>query len=334
MTELPEPQGENKLVPRVQQTLELLAKSWVPLIAAVYASGYAIVSIYHASLGLNEVDAKNPRIATAGLLFLVFVLIAVYSLQSCRRVISYLAADLSVLHRLIFKTFFGALFVLGFDCVAVGLIGKLFHFEDSQPHSTVFGLTTVTIFGSATVMMMLSALFVFITLFCYNTQRRPRWIHHWLTLLFCGLFLVSFGLMSFPHHGQFNSPQVAWFLAMAQLLGLGTYNAFTVEELRKRNNWLVEASIWLLPLSLYSVYIYPHVRGAFGGGEATAAEIFLTTAVGSNSAKQFPATIIDETENGFYTIESSREQTRVRFIPRSQINSIEFDKPSGFFWTW
>jgi hypothetical protein len=72
---------------------------------------------------------------------------------------------------------------------------------------------------------------------------------------------------------------------------------------------------------------YPHIRGAYGGGEPANAGIFLVAPSGSNPARQLHARIIDETDNGFYIIENGH--TEVRFILRSQINAIEFDKPSS-----
>jgi len=56
-----------------QGALEFLSKGWVLLLAAVYGSGYIVVSIYHASLGLNEVSALRPKVTAAGLLFLALV---------------------------------------------------------------------------------------------------------------------------------------------------------------------------------------------------------------------------------------------------------------------
>jgi hypothetical protein len=51
--------------------------------------------------------------------------------------------------------------------------------------------------------------------------------------------------------------------------------------------------------------------------------------VGNDPAKQFTAAIIDETDVGYYIIQSSKKN--VRYIPRSLVSSIEFNKPISFF---
>jgi hypothetical protein len=318
MPEPPVMQDESKVLPRVQQILELLSKSWVVIAALIYGSGYVVVSIYHASLGLNEVNVLNPRVAASGLLFFALLAMAIYLLRYSRSLIFRFAAGLPNLRRWVFIAVVGAFFVLNFDFIAIGLISKIFYFEGSQPFPKLFPS-----------IMLPSVLLFSVVVFCHNTDRAPKWVTHWITVLCCGLFLISFAIMSRPVHQQFGIRQAAWIVALFQVIWVSTSNALTVEELRRNQNWFQLATEWLVPLLLYCVLVYPHVRGAYGGGEATAAKMFLTTATGGGNTKQIPVRIIDETDNGFYVTEGGHKE--VRFIPRSQINSIEFDKPASLF---
>jgi hypothetical protein len=93
------------------------------------------------------------------------------------------------------------------------------------------------------------------------------------------------------------------------------------------HNWFITVTQLIVPLVLYSIAIYPHVRRPFGGGDPTSGQI-LTAAIGNDPAKQFTVTIIDETDAGFYVIQSN--QKNVRYVPRSVIISIEFNKPTGY----
>ncbi len=63
-------------------------------------------------------------------------------------------------------------------------------------------------------------------------------------------------------------------------------------------------------LLAYATLVYPRVREAFGGGNPTLAQIFLTSPIGSDPAKQFTAHIIDETDAGFYVIQSNHSTVR------------------------
>jgi hypothetical protein len=313
-----DPQARNKMVPLVQQNLELLAKSWVPIIAAIYGSGYVIVSVYHASLGLNAIDVRSPRILASGLLFFLLLSIAVYTLHYCRPIVSEMTAGLSAPRRYLANCSFAPLLVFTLDCGAIGAISRLLHFEGPQPHSKIF-----------VALISLSAAFLLIVLFCRQTQRFPRWIFHWITLLCCGLTLGVLLLISIPYDHQFGIRQGGYYLFSVQFLLVSISISLGAEALRKTENWFLLGVQGLLPLLFYCVTFYPHVRGAFGGGESTAAKIFLTTAIGSDNVKTFPAVIIDETDNGFYLIESGH--TEVRFVPRTQISSIEFARPSSLF---
>src|ERR1700722_10460384 len=64
VTEPSIPQDDSKTTPLFQQWLDLLSKGWVPPLAAVYGSGYLIVSAYHASLGLNAINLQHRNLPT------------------------------------------------------------------------------------------------------------------------------------------------------------------------------------------------------------------------------------------------------------------------------
>jgi hypothetical protein len=131
--------------------------------------------------------------------------------------------------------------------------------------------------------------------------------------------------MSYPYHRQFGLRQFAASLFLAQVYSVGISKPLATPDSRSTHNWLNTATQLLIPLLAYSTFIYPHVRGAFGGGDPTLGQIFLTTAINNDPAKQFTASIIDETDTGFYVIQNNHKN--VQYIPRSLVSSIEFNKP-------
>jgi hypothetical protein len=64
--------------PRPPFSLDAISKLWLPILAAVYGSGYVIVSIYHSSLGLNEISPLRPQVAAAGVVFLASIAVAIF----------------------------------------------------------------------------------------------------------------------------------------------------------------------------------------------------------------------------------------------------------------
>jgi hypothetical protein len=75
---------------------------------------------------------------------------------------------------------------------------------------------------------------------------------------------------------------------------------------------------------IFSLFVYPHIVSAVGGGRPIPATLSLTSS-GSPKVRDVSVNIIDETEAGYYVVESG---TRfVRFVPRALVVSIEFDAP-------
>jgi len=316
--ESPIPTEAGRVLPRVQQSLELLSKGWVPLLAAIYASGYLIVSIYHASLGLNEINPLRPKVAAAGLLFLLLISMAVFLMQYMRSVVKGLDPGSSPWRTYLFSVCFGGFYLLCFDFVATIPIQPILHFEGRQPFPKVFPLLVTTgVIGLSAILAS------------GGLKKLPRWLTHWATLLCLGFATVSLLLMSIPFYHQFGVRQFVAYLFLIQIFSASLSRPLATPESRRTHNWLTTATQLIVPLLAYAIGIYPHVREAFGGGEATLAQIFLTSAIGSDPAKQFTAAIVDETDAGFYVIQSNHNT--VRYIPRGSVSSIEFDKAIHFF---
>jgi hypothetical protein len=314
----PIPSEASKVLPRVQQSLELLSKGWVPLLAAIYGSGYLIVSIYHASLGLNEINPLRPKVAAVGLLFLLLVSMAVFLTQYMRSLVKDLDPSISPWRTYLFSICFGGFYLFCLDFVAAIPIQPILHFEGRQPFPKVFPLLVAT--GAIGLSAIIAK---------PGIQKIPRWLTHWATLLCLGLATVSLLLMSLPFYHQFGVRQFVAYLFLIQVFSASLSRPLATPESRRTHNWLTTATQLIVPLLAYAIGVYPHVRGAFGGGDPTLAQIFLTSAIGSDPAKQFTAHIIDETDAGFYLIQSNH--ATVQYIPRSLISSIEFEKPVSFF---
>lgn len=48
---------------------DVLSKTWIPVFAAVYGTGYVILSLYHSSLGVDETNPLRPQVTAAGVAF-------------------------------------------------------------------------------------------------------------------------------------------------------------------------------------------------------------------------------------------------------------------------
>lgn len=173
-------------------TLELLSKGWVFLLAAIYASGYIIVSIYHASLGLNEINPLRPKVAAAGLLFLALGLGASY----VERYVNSLFKDSSYYEsesqRRILCMVSGGLGIYCLDIFGAHAVTLLMRYD----------LTADWPFAP---LWMFGVMLYFVGT---NPKKRPvllrwttHWVSHWSFLLLCVLTTLALLAMSMPRHG-------------------------------------------------------------------------------------------------------------------------------------
>jgi hypothetical protein len=95
------------------------------------------------------------------------------------------------------------------------------------------------------------------------------------------------------------------------------------------SNWNLVVGVMLMPLILFGVWVYPHTDAAFGGGEPSGADMSILASSGSSTPTSVPVKIVDETDSGFYVIETN--DSRVRYIPRNLVTSVSFDKPKGWY---
>jgi hypothetical protein len=121
-----------------RETLELLSKGWVFMLAAIYASGYLVVSIYHASLGLNEISPLRPKVAAAGLLFLVLGLAANYVQRHADSFYKDPSRYESESQRLVLLTFPGGLGIYCLDIYGASAVMLLMRFDMTSNNDGLF----------------------------------------------------------------------------------------------------------------------------------------------------------------------------------------------------
>jgi hypothetical protein len=164
-----------------------------------------------------------------------------------------------------------------------------------------------------------------------NKPRQLRLATHWSILSFYVVTTLALVALSIPVHGEFGSRQLALFLWAIQLASLEVTNLRSKNEILKPSysNWQIIAATMSAPLLLFGLWVYPHTKAAFGGGEPSVAAMSILAASGSGTPTAVPVKIIDENDAGFYVIEAN--DSRVQYIPRNLVTSVIFDKPQGWF---
>ncbi len=305
-----------------RETLELLSRGWVFLLAAIYASGYIVVSIYHASLGLNEINPLRPKVAAAGLLFLVLGLGANYVQRHVNAFFKDPSRYETESQRLLLLTFGGSLGVYCFDIFAATAVTLLMRFDIAAFYDDWL-FVALWILG-----MLLS------TLSAAAGKNRPRLLRfasHWVVTLACILLALVLVALSMPHYrGEFGFRQFALYLASVQLaIKIATSDFHIQLQPWEKAQWNIIAPAMLMPLILFGIWVYPHTDAAFGGGEPTSAEMSILPTGSGGTLTTVSVKLIDESDAGFYVIEAN--DSRVQYIPRNLIMSVSFDKPKGLY---
>jgi hypothetical protein len=301
-----------------QEAFESLSKGWVALLAAIYGIGYVVVSVYHASLGLNEINPLRPRVAASGLLFLILISGAWFLMVYIRPAAVERADGLGHVHKHWFILFFGGLFLYLFDIMTFWTLGPILRPEGSQFHSNLFAVSVLIIIA----ILSLSRV-------GQHGKAIQRWQAHWTFVVFCALAILYLVLLSIPYWGQFGIRQFALFIFFTQFMSMPIVKLIINPQERSGQNWSKILGLMLLPLVVYSAFVYPHLRSAYGGGDSASAQIFLAPTMGSQATQHLVGKIIDETDVGFYVIPNGDK--RVQYIPRSQVSSVIFDAPKTFF---
>jgi hypothetical protein len=303
-----------------RESLELLSKGWVFLLAAIYATGYIVVSIYHASLGLNEINPLRPNVAAGGLLFLALGLGAVYIQCYVDSFFKDSSSYESESQRHTLYTLTRGLGIYCFDVFGAIAVTLLVRFDRTLYDDIPF--VAVWIIGSLLFFLSAAA--------GKNRPRLLRYATHWTFTLACPLVTVALLAMSFPRHGEFGERQFALYLASVQFaIKVPTIDFRAHIFPWDRGQWSLVVGAMLLPLILFGTWVYPHTVAAFGGGEPTTAEMSVLPTSGSGALTTVSVKLVDESDAGFYVIEAN--DSRVLYIPRNLVMSVRFDKPKGLY---
>jgi hypothetical protein len=318
MSDIVLPEAKKDTLSQLQQPFELLSKGWIALLAGVYVTGYIIVSIYHASLGLNELNPFRPKVAAAGILFLAFTSAALYMDSHARKIIKADPNTYTGNKKRVYEIVVGGLAIYCLDILASSACLLLMRYDSYPKNSWEF----ISLWTVGLLIPLLQ-----------KVGKKISWFQkfqtHWAFFTLCIALTVILVSQSFPSKGEFNGRQFALVLATIQLAAHLIKNSHNASGLDRITGWTHLVFVSILPFILFGTWVYPHIKAAFGGGEPTPAEISLNLPGPSQTSDQIKVLIVDETDIGYYLIIGSERS--VHFLPRSVISQVEYSKPSGLF---
>lgn len=292
----------------LESRLRLVAQGAAVCTVAIYFVGFLTVSLYHSQFGIIQSDLLRGRILSAGILFSVFLafplfeLAALYGLWGLRVPIQNSgnkAHDTFITPLL--RTLFFVLSSLG-----AAFFIRLFLLVDVPP----FRVYLSVLFAGG----VLAGVAAFVSV---HRNKHVAWS---VALILGGLVLVSVCVWWIPDRGY--QYLVVWFCLCA-------FMAQTIRSLRDPDrlgrlqlHTLVVNGI--VVVGFFGVFIYPHISPALGGGQIIPATLhFGQTEVPLGNTSQAKVWLIDETDLGFYVVQS-KDSKKAVFVPRNAVNAIFF----------
>ena len=278
-------------------------------LVGIYALGYVVTSIHLASSGMGFANPFKPRTAAAGVLFCLFVGIPLWlSGEVIRREgIAVPSMPSQSLAALLYK------------------FTHFFHvcFVTAIPLSVVFAFTDASgmwrLYTAGTLIVLESSFVVTANL----SKALAGWVPKHLRIVgvsYLGLnvIYVLLTLTSIPHHS------FSWVQLPLWLYGCGVF----VQTIRPigtspfGGSWPQQVGQCLIPLSLFSTLLYPHIKSEWGGGEPVSIVVRFTKDSVLFASQKVAMKQLDEGETGIYVL--LHGQKHALFIPRSNIAAIAY----------
>ena len=291
----------------VGSMIEPATKMLTLLVVGSYALGYLIVVINENAYGFLETSLIKPRAVTAGALFILFTALPISITQG---------------------TFFGkgpdpeskletfTRFLLSFvdyvaACCAGGLV-MLFVFEDDLHGVSMTYGKTIAFMG----------LFVVVSLNGFLRFSAPRFYRRapiaWIVFGVFSLCGLAFGVYSVR---GFNIMRAfGWIFGLATLVNpyLSDYRRGVISSFKPT----ALVPLILVAVSTYSIYLFPHMKAAWGGGAAVPAVIYLSKDAPMHSGEKVKGVLIEASDTGVYVIFEGSE--KAIYVPKALVTGMEF----------
>jgi hypothetical protein len=271
--------------PAFGPTLDIISKSVAVFAFVLYACGFLITSIQHFSYGFIETNPFRPRIASASLWFLLFVVAPPVLVMELRRLRGKSENQQKWLDRFSTKLYFYCI-----SCVLFGqILVKVFDFQggDASANSTWYTWVLPVVSG------------VGLLVFLDQWKRFPRMIAPIASL---GLvpFLLVFGFREgFVYHHATEAAITLWFLP----LGFFAYSEMSLRSWKIRSgNWQQSLGFLITLLIMFASFYYPHLKPSWGGGALIPITIYFTKDSTIMPNQSVGALLVDESDAGLYVV--------------------------------
>jgi hypothetical protein len=291
----------------LRQALGVTLKNAAVIFAVIYGVGFLILSIHHANFGLETTEAFKPKVFSAGVLF---VLLAGVPCVAMARVLALFGLKMPRTQIVEGKgvAYIGVTWALDFWAIALGLrMGSAILFTPSDFIPTYPGWVFYIIWCAA---LGVSEIWLF------DPNKRPV-----RTLVIKIVFFASLVSIVFRYNTHTFFLQVVWFYSVG-LIFLWLRSERSSKD-SHTYDWERQGFAALGIISFFAVFMYGHIRSAYGGGAPVRIDVTLTRATAFSTAKTEGAFLLEQDSQGYYVVHKP-EDTETHFLPRDAVSEIVF----------
>jgi hypothetical protein len=138
------------------------------------------------------------------------------------------------------------------------------------------------------------------------------------------LALANTGLLLYntlPTSNEFTVSQLRLWIFLSGGVGGLVVTLVLHPGHRKRLDWPLISLYILYALSIYPVYVYPHIKSAFAGGAMKDVTVYFSSATSTFGCVQLTAKLLDESDQGFYL---RLKDGAVLLAPRNDVDAITY----------
>jgi len=280
----------------ITSKLEMLSKVAAASAVAVYACGYLVTSVYHAHYGITQTNPFRPRILSAGAWCTLFIAIPTWT------VIVALGKD-----RLTFGKFARLLFPYWVSCTFLSAFPAILFTFSEDPFTRIKWWRIVAL-------LVCSAIFAIPV-----AKRLPKSLAT-VSIAFTVFFVQSVLIDTASEHKFGYGSITLWFffIGVIPMIELMSREPLRLVDPR----WIKTFFMGLFALGIFARYFYPRIKADWGGGAPIPVTIYFTKDSVILPGKRTNASLIDETDTGFYV--TSGNENRAIFIPRTVVAILYF----------
>jgi hypothetical protein len=318
-------------------SFEAIAKGITYALPFVYLCGFVILSLFEAEFGITDLSLVRVKTLAAGLLFALFITYpALVSLRAFQlfgfkkpgSTVVNIGHDSNMPYFYVIQIM--ELYVMS-SLIAMGLLPFWTH----KPRAWITGTPAYQEPGHFSFLTFSAGVMTTVVFFLGVMPSIGGLIrkHFSAKPLRCAVLISLVSLLwliwNFEMSDRMFFELVAWCYSVGLASILAGRGIEKGEDLKSTDWELGILVAFSLLVPWFATSFYGNIKPAFGGGSPGSAKLYLKEDNAILRAKIVDVLIVEETEQGYYVVDPTKDSKAAVFVPRSSVSTAEFHGPNS-----